>query len=166
MNYQNLFNRDFYPTPKSVIDLMMQGEDVTDFYGSKQTNHYTEKMADVIKALNYIARGCCVEPMQYTKYLNYYESKTYIEKGIPFPKSEIEGAYGLCRFLEEDVKEYGKWREFGWYRVKFFKKCTMHFEFIGEEGEKIWALLNQTVAKKRGWWVGNQTTRANTRRKA
>lgn len=30
MNYQNLFNRDFYPTPKSVIDLMMQGEDVTD----------------------------------------------------------------------------------------------------------------------------------------
>lgn len=30
MNYQNLFNRDFYPTPKSVIDIMMQGEDVTD----------------------------------------------------------------------------------------------------------------------------------------
>lgn len=30
MNYQNPFNRDFYPTPKSVIDIMMQGEDVTD----------------------------------------------------------------------------------------------------------------------------------------
>lgn len=30
MNYQNLFNRDFYPTPKSVIDIMMQGEEVTD----------------------------------------------------------------------------------------------------------------------------------------
>ena len=30
MNYQNLFNREFYPTPKSVIDIMMQGENVTD----------------------------------------------------------------------------------------------------------------------------------------
>lgn len=153
-------NSDYMVNKKFIVPNI-----VSDFYGSKQTNHYTEKMADVIKALNYIARGCGVEPMQYTGRPNYYESKKYIEKGIPFPKYEIAGAYGLCSFLEEDVEEYGQWQEFGWFRVKLYKKGTMHFEFIGEEGEKIWALFNQTVAKKRGWRVGNQTTKARTRKK-
>ena len=43
-------------------------------------------------------------------------------------------------------------------KIKIFKKGTMHFEFIGEQGEKIWAKFNQIVANKRGWRIGQTTT--------
>ena len=34
------------------------------------------------------------------------------------------------------------------FRIKAFKKGTMHFEFLDED---IWMKFNQTVAKLRGW---------------
>ena len=30
MDYQNIFNRDFFPTPRAVVEMMMQGEPLAD----------------------------------------------------------------------------------------------------------------------------------------
>lgn len=50
-------------------------------------------------------------------------------------------------------KDFGKWFDWGFFRVKLFKKGTGHFEFLDE---KVWAQFNQTVAKARGWQVGTK----------
>lgn len=55
----------------------------------------------------------------------------------------------LCDIVED--KDFGKWFDWGFFRVKLFKKGTGHFEFLDE---KVWAQFNQTVAKARGWQVG------------
>ena len=43
---------------------------------------------------------------------------------------------------------WGTWIEWGFFRVKGFKKGTMHFEFIDED---LWRKFNQRVAEIKGW---------------
>lgn len=54
----------------------------------------------------------------------------------------------LNGLIYESKIPYGEWFEWGFFRVKAFKKGTMHFEFLDEA---IWAKFNQAVAKQRGW---------------
>ena len=54
----------------------------------------------------------------------------------------------LNGLIYESKIPYGEWFEWGFFRVKAFKKGTMHFEFLDED---IWAKFNQAVAKQRGW---------------
>ena len=42
----------------------------------------------------------------------------------------------------------GTWFNWAFFRVKAFKKGTMHFEFLDE---KVWMTFNQAVAEQRGW---------------
>ena len=42
------------------------------------------------------------------------------------------------------VKEWGKWFEWGFFKVRCYKKGTMHFEF---KDEKAWGMFNQRIAK-------------------
>lgn len=56
----------------------------------------------------------------------------------------------------EDIPDIGKyrsltpnsWYDWGFFRLKGFKKGTVHFEFKDEE---VWALFNQRVAKLKGY---------------
>lgn len=43
---------------------------------------------------------------------------------------------------------WGEWIEWGFFRIKGFKKGTMHFEFLDED---VWINFNKAVAKARGW---------------
>lgn len=43
---------------------------------------------------------------------------------------------------------YGQWFEWGFFRVRKYKKGTIHFEF---KDEKVWAAFNQRVAKLKGY---------------
>lgn len=43
---------------------------------------------------------------------------------------------------------WGQWTYWSYFKVKGFKKGTMHFEFQNDDD---WAMLNQAVAKVRGW---------------
>jgi len=43
---------------------------------------------------------------------------------------------------------WGEWFDWAFFRVKGFKKGTMHFEFKDEE---VWMKFNREVAKQRGW---------------
>ena len=153
-------NSDYMVNKKFIVPSIFSS-----FYGSMNSGYNTERMADVIKALNYICRTEGAQEMRCSIYMSGYEEKRLKEAGKPLPTRTVDTGSDLVRFLEKDVVEYGQWQKFGWFRVKLYKKGTMHFEFIGEQGEKIWALFNQTVAKKRGWRVGNQTTKARTRKK-
>ena len=47
-----------------------------------------------------------------------------------------------------DGMYYGEWYEWSFFRIKAFKKGTMHFEFLDEN---VWMRFNQVVASQRGW---------------
>lgn len=48
-----------------------------------------------------------------------------------------------------DLKwEYGQWFEWGFFRVRHYKKGTYHFEF---KDENVWSKFNQHVARLRGY---------------
>lgn len=47
-----------------------------------------------------------------------------------------------------DGMYYGEWYEWSFFRIKAFKKGTMHFEFLDEN---VWIRFNQAVASQRGW---------------
>lgn len=44
--------------------------------------------------------------------------------------------------------EFGQWYEFGVFRLKGFKKRTLHFEFVNQDD---WTIFNIEVAKIKGW---------------
>lgn len=66
----------------------------------------------------------------------------------------IESMYDL-----ENRMWFGTWFEWGFFRIKCFKKGTIHFEFLDED---VWYKFNQTVAKSRGWSL---PTMSNTTKK-
>lgn len=60
----------------------------------------------------------------------------------------------LYQYLRENYIPWGEWFNFGYFRVKGFKKGTMHFEFLDE---KLWMEFNQRVAKIKGWALPKKT---------
>src|SRR5690606_24958183 len=48
----------------------------------------------------------------------------------------------------EDDLQWGKWFEWGFFRIRCYKKGTVHFEF---REEKDWIAFNQKVAKIKGY---------------
>lgn len=46
--------------------------------------------------------------------------------------------------LRDDTLTWGKWSEWSFFRVKPFKKGTLHLEF---KDERVWATFNQRIAK-------------------
>lgn len=50
--------------------------------------------------------------------------------------------------------DFGTWFYFDWFRVKFYKKGTMHFEFTDIN---VWYRFNQIAAQAKGWKLGSQT---------
>ena len=74
-------------------------------------------------------------------------------------------AYNTDNLSENNRKSwrtlpFGEWYEWGFFRIKGFKKGTMHFEFLDEN---VWAKFNIEVAKARGWRLPSTT---NTTKKA
>ena len=54
----------------------------------------------------------------------------------------------IGEFLYDNEVQWGTWFNWAFFRVKGFKKGTMHFEFLDE---KVWMMFNQAVAEQRGW---------------
>lgn len=68
----------------------------------------------------------------------------------------------LSTFLREENIPWGEWTEWGYFRVKGFKKGTMHFEFLDEN---IWMEFNRRVAKIKGWALPKKTEKPSRKRK-
>lgn len=49
---------------------------------------------------------------------------------------------------------WGEWHDWGFFRVRGYKKGTMHFEF---KDEKVWELFNRKVAEIKGWRLPEKT---------
>jgi len=54
----------------------------------------------------------------------------------------------LSSFADRMNMKWGKWYEWGFFRIRGYKKGTMHFEFTDE---KVWEMFNRRVAKIKGW---------------
>lgn len=59
-------------------------------------------------------------------------------------------------FVRQHNLSWGQWFEWGFFRVKAFKKGTMHFEFLSED---VWLRFNQEVAKVKGWALPKKTAK-------
>ena len=55
---------------------------------------------------------------------------------------------------KDNKMEFGRWYEWGFFRIKGFKKGTMHFEFTNEN---VWMEFNTRVAKIKGWQLPKKT---------
>lgn len=69
----------------------------------------------------------------------------------------------LYTFIRENDIPWGEWVEWGYFRIKGFKKGTMHFEF---RDEKLWMDFNQRVAKIKGWALPKKTEKKSRSKKA
>lgn len=82
-----------------------------------------------------------------------------------------ERTVSLRDFVDKNEIEWGKWADMGKYisredktpeyvsgffRIRGYKKGTMHFEFLDED---VWAKFNIEVARIRGWQLPKQRTR-------
>lgn len=77
--------------------------------------------------------------------------------------SGIQREDSLYDFLRQNNIPWGEWVEWGYFRIKGFKKGTMHFEFIDE---KLWMDFNQRVAKIKGWALPKKTEKKSRSKKA
>ncbi len=50
--------------------------------------------------------------------------------------------------------EWGKWYQCGFFRIRGYKKGTMHFEFTDD---KVWERFNRRVAEIKGWELPEKT---------
>ena len=60
----------------------------------------------------------------------------------------------LSGFFSNNKVRWGEWAEWGFFRVKGFKKRTMHFEFLDQ---KVCDEFNLRVAKAKGWRLPSDT---------
>lgn len=106
-----------------------------------------DKMNDVVKALCFITGT----PFEW-KEIN--ERGKEVEHRLP----------SVSQFASHNKMNWGEWYEWTFFRIKGFKKGTMHFEFLDEE---VWYKFNQSVAKQRGWSLPQKSnkTKHETRRK-
>lgn len=60
-------------------------------------------------------------------------------------------------FFRYNSIEWGKWAYWSFFKVRGYKKGTMHFEFQNDE---IWMLFNRRVAEIKGWQLPKSTKKA------
>lgn len=60
------------------------------------------------------------------------------------------------RRFEYDKAQWGTWYEWGFFRIKFFKKGTVHCEFLDED---VWMRFNAEVARIKGWALPKNTAK-------
>ena len=79
---------------------------------------------------------------------NEYKIEDVVKALCYITGTNYDSIQGLFRFVHDRKLSYGTWYEWSFFRIKGFKKGTMHFEFKDDE---VWMRFNQAVAKHRGW---------------
>lgn len=69
---------------------------------------------------------------------------------------------GLYTFLNQNKKEWGEWFEWSFFKIRAYKKGTMHFEFIDPE---LWGRFNQKVAELKGYPLFEHTKSKRTQKR-
>lgn len=63
-------------------------------------------------------------------------------------------------FVSSMHMDWGEWYDWGFFRIRGYKKGTMHFEFQTEE---LWMLFNRRVAEIKGWALPQSTKKARAK---
>lgn len=149
-------NSNYMINRRFIVPYMTEGERwgySNNYVELRSWGNNAEQINDVIRALCYIT-------------------------GTPF-----ERTVRLEQFVRDNSLEWGKWHDMkrvvaikneygqvvgsevltGFFRIRGYKKGTMHFEFIDEE---VWAKFNQTVANIRGWHLPQNVRKNNKTKKS
>lgn len=120
-------NSDYMINRRFIIPHICEGERWGAKNGSVTLSRYRHnEIDDIIKALCYVTGT------------NYNDCTT------------------LYNFIETMDLEWGKWHNWGFFRIRGYKKGTMHFEFADES---VWQTFNIEVAKIKGWRLPKQRTK-------
>lgn len=131
-------NSDYMVNRRFIIPYICE----SDFYGTKREtvristdSRNAKDVEDIIKAL------CNLTGRDYNTLQN-LNSFTYNIQG----DKEDNGQFKF----KGTPMEWGKWYDWEFFRIRGYKKGTMHFEFREEE---VWTLFNQQVARIKGWRI-------------
>jgi hypothetical protein len=84
--------------------------------------------------------------------MGYGENVDFIEdlmKALCYLTGDRYEEFGRLSYnISRCEHNYGEWFEWGYFRVKAFKKGSMHFEFKDED---LWGKFNQRIAKLKGY---------------
>lgn len=115
-----------------------------------------ERIEDLLKALCYITGDsyddfCKLDHFIRLPYKVLLNGK-FVNCGsqYSYAKNKLDELHskGNMATIQQVEPIYGEWFEWSYFKVKAFKKGTMHFEFKDDE---TWAKLNQNVARIKGY---------------
>ena len=87
---------------------------------------------------------------------NEYKIEDVVKALCYITGTNYDSIQDLHQFVYDRKLSYGTWYEWSFFRIKGFKKGTMHFEFLDEN---VWIKFNQAVAKQRGWVLPKKSKR-------
>lgn len=119
---------------------------------------YFETVDDMLKALcyltgdnydNFLSLYSATRNEHIVKYGNKLEGfSSDIHYSGAFERIKELEKQGIKATYEYEPKIYGEWYDWGYFRVKAYKKGTMHFEFKDAD---LWGRFNQRIAKLKGF---------------
>ena len=93
--------------------------------------------------------------------LGYYHEYTKIDDIVKalchITGTNYDNISNISTFVRETRMNWGQWYEWGFFRIRGYKKGTMHFEFVDEN---VWYKFNQAVASVKGWQLPKQRTKS------
>lgn len=94
-------------------------------------------------------------PYVYLTYRGWTQLNDILKGLCHLTGSNFDEIVELRVFIDKGKLEWGKWHTWEpFFRVRGYKKGTMHFEFIDED---VWAKFNKHVAKIKGWRLPNNS---------
>lgn len=117
---------------------------ITRGYSGPEVTHYSERyelVDDLVKSL------CYISGENYDKIGSIWSG---IRNGKVITK-DLQWSDKEGKDVEVEVKtdiDYGKWFEWAMFKIRVYKKGTVHFEF---KDDKVWANFNKRVAKLKGY---------------
>jgi predicted RNA methylase len=128
-------------------------------------------LEDLNKALSYITGtdfktiGCLRDFIRYEIKVRTREKVHFFDNRDSYSmKNLIDGLYerGAEYKIERSTPIYGEFFEWGYFRVKAFKKGTMHFEWLNDD---VWGKFNQRIAKLKGYPLYEQKEQTDYQRR-
>ena len=148
-----------YLLNKKFILPNMCYQDKRYYSGSKiETNYggYFNLIEDMLKALCYFTGQPFENYCNLDTFLRYpykvYDGDIVLKNAYDMTEAQNRLNELLPKYPQAYIKVglpiYGEWFEWGFFKCKCFKKGTIHFEFLDE---KVWELVNTTVARLLGY---------------
>jgi len=165
-NSMYLLNRKFIIPRMCEIDRYHSASHLCNTYGSNWNF-----MEDMVKAICYLTGDNWEKYGRLSDHCR-YEYRLYTSNGIEYFNSDIHyngrgnreielQKQGTPYTTENGKPIYGDAFNWAFFKIKAYKKGTMHFEFTDEE---IWAKFNQRVAKLKGYPLPEKTKQKTGRK--